>query len=94
MNLAAFKQYWMYDKQLEVIANTPDLRKYYDFYKDDGDFWVRRNKAMINNITAYLKEFKGKKIVVLTGAMHKYFLTAGLEPLQDKLDFELTALPE
>lgn len=94
MKLAASRQDWMYNRQLEVIGSTPALKQYYDFYKDDGDFWIRRNKAMIHNIASYLKEFKGKKIVVLTGATHKYFLTDGLSPLQSRLDFKLLDLPD
>jgi len=92
-NFAAFHQDWMYNKWLEVIARTPALRQYYDFWKEDGDFWVRRNNAMVNNIADYIKTFKGKSIVVLTGSMHKYLLTGGLTPLQDKLDFKLKDLP-
>jgi hypothetical protein len=37
---------------------------------------------MVDNILKYCDEFRGKKIVVLTGAMHKYFLFGVLEKKQ------------
>ncbi len=93
MDMSAKKQYWMYVKELEVVGNNPALKPYYDFYKDDGEFWIRRNKRMTENIIGYVNEFKGKKIVVLTGATHKYILTDNLKPLQSKQHFKLLDLP-
>jgi hypothetical protein len=49
---------------------------------------------MVTNIANYTKLFKGKTIVVLTGASHKYYLTNGLEPMQSKLNFKLNDLPQ
>jgi hypothetical protein len=94
MRMAAFGEDWLYNKQLEVIAGTPGLKRWYDFFKDDGDFWATRNHAMINNILGYIKTFKGKKIVVLTGAMHKYFLTDSLDTMQSQYQFKLMELPD
>ena len=91
--MAEFRQNWMYKKRLAVIAHTPALHEYYDFYKDDGEFWDIRNKRMIINIANYAKVFKGKKILVLTGAMHTYYLTIGLKPLQTGFDFKLVDPP-
>ena len=91
--LAGLRQNWMYNKRLAVIARTPALRGYYNFYKDDGEFWDTRNKRMINNIVSYAKAFKGKKILVLTGAMHTYYQISGLISLQNEFGFKLVDPP-
>jgi len=41
-------------------------------------FWNYRNEHMVNQILNYSKQFAGKRIVILTGLNHKYYL-------QDKL---------
>jgi hypothetical protein len=40
----------------------------------DLEFWDLRNKYMAKQIIQYANRFKGKKIVVLTGMNHKYYL--------------------
>jgi hypothetical protein len=92
--LAGARQYGLYQELLAVIDRTPQLKTYYDFQKEDGDFWTVRNKAMADNITQYVKQFKGKNIVVLTGAMHKYKLIGYLEDLQASFNFKLNDLPQ
>lgn len=40
----------------------------------DINFWDKRNTYMVNQILNYIELYKGKKIVVLTGLHHKYYL--------------------
>jgi hypothetical protein len=94
MSLAREREFWLYTKLPEVFESTPALHKWHAFEKDDADFWDVRNHAMINNILGYVGTFKGKKIMVLTGAMHKYYLTEGLQPKQAKYHFKLLDLPQ
>lgn len=48
---------------------------YYSFnYANEIKFWNQRNDHMVNQILNYSKQFEGKKIVVLTGLNHKYYL--------------------
>jgi hypothetical protein len=93
MAMSEKKQYWIYVKEPEVVFNTPSLRQYYDFAKEEGDFWIRRNKRMTENIVNYAKKFNGKNIVVLTGFTHKYILTKYLTPLQNNNKFTLKQFP-
>lgn len=93
MTIAEERQRVMYSNLLQIVSSTPQLKKYTDFQKEDGDFWVRRNERMIHNISEYIKQFPGKKIVILTGSFHKYYLTNGLKPMQSKLHFKLKDLP-
>jgi len=43
------------------------------------DFWDLRNKTMAKNILTYAKDNPGKKIVVLTGYFHRYYLLEELK---------------
>lgn len=43
-------------------------------YAKEIQFWNQRNDHMVNQILYYSKQFEGKKIVVLTGVNHKYYL--------------------
>ena len=47
-------------------------------FRNEGKFWNDRNEHMVNQIIKYSKQFIGKRIIVLTGLNHKYYL-------QDKL---------
>lgn len=47
-------------------------------FSNEIQFWNYRNEHMVNQILNYSKQFAGKKIIILTGLNHKYFL-------QDKL---------
>jgi hypothetical protein len=93
-NLARDREFWLYKKVPEVFQSTVAVNKWYAFVKEDADFWDIRNHAMISNILGYIDIFKGKRIMVLTGAMHKYYLTDGLVPKEGEYKFKLTAIPE
>lgn len=43
--------------------------------KDQLQFWVARNNFMVKQIKTYINQYTGKRIIVLTGLNHKYFLT-------------------
>ncbi len=43
-------------------------------FDNDMTFWFARNDYMIKQIEAYLKQFAGKRIIILTGINHKYYL--------------------
>ncbi|TAF53353.1 MAG: hypothetical protein EAZ62_04600 [Sphingobacteriia bacterium] len=51
------------------------LENYRIWFNGSCDFWELRNQRMCANIADILVNRKGQKIVVLTGMMHKYFLT-------------------
>lgn len=43
-------------------------------FTDDLFFWQQRNLYMVKQIKSYIRRYPGKRIVVLTGLNHKYFL--------------------
>lgn len=72
----------------------PDGSKitYKEGYSLAGDFWHKRNNAMANHILKFSKEFSGKKIVVLNGFFHRYYLTKLLSDKQEAYNFNLQEL--
>jgi len=53
-------------------------------YNEFCDFWDLRNKTMAKNIIAYTKKYPGKKIIVLTGYYHRYYLLEELKKSGNK----------
>ncbi len=76
---------------LKIFEARAELKDYKDFYKEMGDFWDRRNRAMTQNIIKYLvrDEFKNQTVVVLTGYPHKYYLLNELIPKQKEYGFTI-----
>jgi hypothetical protein len=44
-------------------------------FLSDQAFWIARNEHMVGRIRRYAKQFPGKRIVILTGLFHKYYLS-------------------
>ena len=56
-------------------------------FSNEIQFWIARNEYMANQILKYSKQFQGKRIVILTGLNHKYFLLDKLsEPKGQNLE--------
>jgi len=81
------RQQFQYDSINQIIQREDALKSHRQFYQINRDFWHLRNKTMVKNIIAIAQEFKSKKIVVLTGASHKYYLLDELNKTSDK-DYE------
>jgi hypothetical protein len=52
-----------------------DLQPYSIWFNANNDYWEQRNKKMCQNIARELNANSGKTIVILTGLMHKYYLS-------------------
>lgn len=63
-----------YDLMISIVKNTKQLKKWLKFAELRKKFWEDRNNAMFEKIKTYSKEFPNKKIVILVGNDHKYFL--------------------
>ncbi|MFA5032405.1 MAG: hypothetical protein WC614_05235 [bacterium] len=72
-----------------IIDSIPELHQYKDFWKLDCDFWIKRNDTMVNNIIHFSKEFSGKRIVVMCGCEHRYYLVGKLKEKQKDNNFAL-----
>lgn len=56
---------------VDSLAIATSLKPY---FVKNRNFWRERNEKMANNIIEYIQEYPGKRIVVLTGLLHKYYL--------------------
>ena len=63
-----------FDLMISIVKQTKELEKWLKFSELRKDFWNRRNKAMFDKIKSYSEEYPHKRIVVLVGNDHKYFL--------------------
>jgi len=59
---------------LKLTETIPDLKEFKEFMIWRNEFWNKRNQAMAKNIIDYSEEFPGKRIVVVTGCEHRYYL--------------------
>lgn len=79
-----------YLKQHELLSffkKYPSLQSVEKKYRADIEFWEKRNTTMVKNILSVIQSNPSKKIIVLCGAAHKYFLLDKLLPLQTKNSF-------
>ena len=88
-SLAARRQYAQYHLINRVVAAHPALAEFRDFYRVNEAYWDIRNRAMARNIAAWLARYPGRRLVVLTGFNHRYYLLRELRPQQQALHFTL-----
>jgi len=100
-SIGAIRQHYSYEKlneimeEIPVFANTYHVKpdgdsiSYLDGHKLAGDFWHMRNKAMAKNILSFIDHYRGKKLVVLNGYYHRYYLQALIKPEQEAHNFKL-----
>lgn len=71
---------------VDSVAIAGSLKPY---YQKEKNFWRERNEKMASNIIDYIQEFPGKRIVILTGLLHKYFLLDLLKQSHQKDLFKI-----
>jgi len=57
-----------------LFDSIPQLRKHQQQYLQERQFWDRRNQQMAENILSLVESTGSKRVVVLTGLLHKYYL--------------------
>jgi hypothetical protein len=83
------RQFYQYRKLWEIINTHDSLKAYRGFFRSNADFWEIRNKKMAEHIVQFIGLYRKKRIIILTGSMHKYYLLNELAPLQEPLNFRL-----
>lgn len=98
-SIAQIRQQYHYKELLKIINNhtifsntfyvkqNNDSISYAKGYKRASEFWDLRNQTMSKNILHFVNEFKGKKIVVLNGYFHRYYLNKIMRPKQKEQNF-------
>ncbi|MEI2271684.1 hypothetical protein OHD16_05980 [Sphingobacterium sp. ML3W] len=66
-----------------IVKPNGQKISYRDGYQLWCNFWDLRNNTMAINIIKNANKYSGKKIVVLTGVQHKYYLKELLDKYQD-----------
>lgn len=72
------KQWLMNQGIPEVVRLTPALKDSGAFWDLSRAYWIRRNNEMVRNIRRFAAEFPGKRLVVLCGFEHRYYLRSHL----------------
>ncbi|WP_420551711.1 hypothetical protein [Tenacibaculum aiptasiae] len=92
-SICAERQYYQYQMLKKITNNREEFAthfhtkpngekiSYRDGYKLAGDFWDLRNQTMAKNIMRISEQNQGKRIVVLCGFMHRYYILSELKRL-------------
>jgi hypothetical protein len=74
----------------QIVQEDQRLTKFRPFYQVNTDFWDVRNKTMADHILQFIKLYPKKRIMLLTGFMHKYYLLNELSLKQRATNFKVT----
>jgi hypothetical protein len=83
------RQNYIYNKIPKIAKNKKELKKYFDIIPFHESYWDTRNKAMVQNILKQIKQNLNKKIVVLNGFYHRYYLIEELKKYEEEFEFVL-----
>ncbi|PQJ78604.1 hypothetical protein [Polaribacter porphyrae] len=83
------RQNYIYNKIPKIARNRKELKKYFDFIPFHESYWDTRNKAMAQNILNHIKLNPNKKIIVLNGFYHRYYLIDELKKYELYYSFRL-----
>lgn len=83
------RQLYVYKYLPEIAKRREDLEEFDDFIPIHMNYWDTRNKAMVENILNQIKRYPNKRIVVLTGFSHHYYLMDELKQYQTEFNFSI-----
>lgn len=90
-SIAQYRQQLQYESLAQIMEHYPvfsniyyqmehgDSISFLDGYRRAGDFWRMRNEAMAKHILHFIKAFPEKRILVLNGFFHRYYLNKILQ---------------
>ena len=85
-SIIRIKQSLRYEIIPEILQKYPECKELFQFDHFFRDQWNIRNNIMVDNIIRAAKEYPGKRLVVITGATHRYILR---DLLKDNPNIEL-----
>jgi hypothetical protein len=89
-SLAQRRQNSQYHQLKTIVDENEELREFRAFYKVNERYWDIRNRAMARNIARCMVLYPGRRLVVLCGFNHRYYLLHELRPQQAALSAELS----
>lgn len=91
-SLAQRRQNSQYHQLKTIVDENAALGGFRAFYQVNERYWDIRNRAMARNIARYAALYPGRRLVVLCGFNHRYYLRRELLLQQEKLRFRLREL--
>lgn len=88
-SIVSMRQYYLYKKIPEIVIERKELADYKDFVPRHMEYWDIRNSAMTEGIINHIKINPSRKIVVLTGFSHRYYLINELKKYEEEFDFSV-----
>jgi hypothetical protein len=73
----------------ELVLANDSLSEFHDFAQKFKRYWPDRNRHMVENILDVIRRNPNKRIVVLTGFLHRYLLREMLSEAISICDFKL-----
>ena len=91
-SLAQRRQNSQYHQLKTIVDENEGLREFRAFYEVNERYWDIRNRAMARNIARYVALYPGRRLVVLCGFNHRYYLRRELLKQEAELHFRLRDL--
>jgi len=88
-SIIRIRQEYVYKVIPKILEGRPKAEEINDFIPVHRSYWDTRNQAMVANIVKQIKINPNKRIVVLTGYSHRYYLMDALQQYQTELTFSL-----
>ena len=94
-SLCAYRQYYQYQMLTKITNDRPEFANrfhikpdgepisYREGYQRYADFWDLRNQTMAKNIMHMAEKTDAKRIVVLCGFMHRYYILKELRKITE-----------
>lgn len=88
-SIVRIRQEFVYHKIPQILKTKELSDELREFLPVHMSYWDTRNKAMVNNIVNQIKKNPNKRIVVLNGNSHRYYLIDELKKLEEEYDFSV-----
>ena len=86
-SIIKIRQEFVYDKIPQILKTKELSDELREFLPVHLSYWDTRNMAMVNNILNQIKNNPNKRIVLLTGYSHRYYLIDELKKLEKEFNF-------
>ncbi|OIQ36867.1 MAG: hypothetical protein BM563_09900 [Bacteroidetes bacterium MedPE-SWsnd-G1] len=86
-SIIKIRQKFVYDKIPQILKSKELSDELREFLPVHMNYWDTRNMAMVNNILNQIKNNPNKRIVILTGYSHRYYLIDELNKLEKEFNF-------
>jgi hypothetical protein len=81
-SICAMQERISYTRFLKFTETVPELKQFKEYIISRQEYEDKRNQTMAKNIIDYASEFQGKRIIVINGFQHRYYLRKELQQSQ------------